>query len=31
MYEACYKEQATEIFEEVRALNIDAAVFGLKK
>jgi hypothetical protein len=26
-----YKEQATELFEEVSALNTDAAIFDLKK
>jgi hypothetical protein len=33
MYEAraTYKEQAAEFFEETSALNIDAAIFDLKK
>jgi hypothetical protein len=31
MYETRYKEEATEFFEEGSALNIDAAIFDLKK
>jgi hypothetical protein len=31
IYEARYREQATEFFEEASALNIDAAIVDLKK